>query len=150
MVRSSDVSQAESLKQSTRHETVNSTSRNDEKSRPPGEQHSEHSKRSFNKILTRKTRTDSDANGIGNGPLVRRKSSSFESSWNGCLDELKRAKGRKIKSLPGPRRRLEMKLDDNCSRTQTSFFLGFWELISGCIEDHQSTSSILERRRPKA
>uniref|UniRef100_A0A1I7SP83 Uncharacterized protein n=3 Tax=Bursaphelenchus xylophilus TaxID=6326 RepID=A0A1I7SP83_BURXY len=28
-----------SLKKSTRHETVNSTSHNDEKSRPPGEQH---------------------------------------------------------------------------------------------------------------
>uniref|UniRef100_A0A1I7RVB8 Ovule protein n=1 Tax=Bursaphelenchus xylophilus TaxID=6326 RepID=A0A1I7RVB8_BURXY len=72
MVRSSDVSQAESLKQSTRHETVNSTSRNDEKSRPPGEQHSEHSKRSFNKILTRKTRTGSK-NTINNvTPRTRR------------------------------------------------------------------------------
>uniref|UniRef100_A0A1I7SPU7 DUF4283 domain-containing protein n=3 Tax=Bursaphelenchus xylophilus TaxID=6326 RepID=A0A1I7SPU7_BURXY len=47
MTLSSDVGQVESLKKSTRHETVNSTSRNDEKSRTPGEQHSEHSKRSF-------------------------------------------------------------------------------------------------------
>ncbi|CAD5212010.1 unnamed protein product [Bursaphelenchus xylophilus] len=115
-----------SLKRSTRHATENSTSLHDEKSRPPGENHRAHQEvfqQGFDKknedrwclkVKTPVYVTIKGANGIGSGLLPGKDPSSFESSWNSSMDELKEES--KIKLLPGPRIRLETVFDGNWSK----------------------------------